>query len=255
MNATISKIVDVTSDNVEDVGLFCIKNKQAAGYEQKLSWFQKQYINGLRLKIAFDEQENQLAFIEYIPAEYSWRPIEAPDYFFVHCIVVYAKGARQKGVGSGLLIACEDDAIANGRKGICVMTSKESWMADHTLFEKNGYRLAESRGRFDLMYKPIHNGTTKPHLLDWTKEHQAYEGWHLVYADQCPWHEKSVNDLQAEAERQGIDLIVRRFADPSEARHGPTGYGTFGLLHDGKLLADHYISRTRFKNILKKELA
>ena len=32
------------------------------------------------------------------------------------------------------------------------------------------------------------------------------------------------------------------------------GYGVFSLLHDGKLLEDHYLSTTRLRNILKKEL-
>jgi hypothetical protein len=30
------------------------------------------------------------------------------------------------------------------------------------------------------------------------------------------------------------------------------GYGTFGLIKDGVLLEDHYLSRTRFETILKK---
>jgi hypothetical protein len=30
------------------------------------------------------------------------------------------------------------------------------------------------------------------------------------------------------------------------------GYGTFGLIKDGVLLEDHYLSRTRFETLLKK---
>lgn len=34
----------------------------------------------------------------------------------------------------------------------------------------------------------------------------------------------------------------------------PSIYATFNLINNGKLLADHYISLTRFNNIIKKEL-
>jgi hypothetical protein len=39
-----------------------------------------------------------------------------------------------------------------------------------------------------------------------------------------------------------------------EAQRAPSGFGVFALVKDGKLLEDHYISETRFKTILKKEL-
>ncbi|WP_416338510.1 YoaP domain-containing protein [Lentimicrobium sp.] len=51
-----------------------------------------------------------------------------------------------------------------------------------------------------------------------------------------------------------LELCVTRLETPEQARHTPTGYGTFGLIKDGKLLADHYISKTRFLNILRKEI-
>lgn len=39
-------------------------------------------------------------------------------------------------------------------------------------------------------------------FVDWNKNLEAYtEGWHLVYANQCPWHIKSVQDLKAEASK------------------------------------------------------
>ena len=70
----------------------------------------------------------------------------------------------------------------------------------------------------------------------------------------CPWHEKSAFDLLNTAMDFGIDLKVTKIKTAKEAKNAPSGYGVFNLLHDGKLLEDHYISATRFKNIIKKEL-
>ena len=91
-----------------------------------------------------------------------------------------------------------------------------------------------------------------PEFLDWSANQKEYQGWHLFYADQCPWHQKSVTDLLNTAMDFDIDLKIHEIKTALEAKNAPSGYGTFGLLHDGKLVSDHYISATRFRNILKK---
>jgi hypothetical protein len=127
-------------------------------------------------------------------------------------------------------------------------------MAGRSLFERNGFEHCQSLGRFDLLHKPLRADALPPRFIDWTRRQPEYTGWHLLYADQCPWHTKSVADLQQACDARGIQLQVTRLDSPIDAQFGPSGYGTFALLHDGKLLADHYISRTRFENILKNEL-
>ena len=52
----------------------------------------------------------------------------------------------------------------------------------------------------------------------------------------------------------GIDLNVSKISTVKQAKSAPSGFGVFNLLRDGRLLEDHYISHTRFRNILKKEL-
>jgi hypothetical protein len=38
----------------------------------------------------------------------------------------------------------------------------------------------------------------------------------------------------------------------SDAQNAPTPYAIFALIYNGRLLADHQISRTRFRNIMNK---
>jgi hypothetical protein len=42
--------------------------------------------------------------------------------------------------------------------------------------------------------------------IDWTRNLSKYKGWHLLYAQQCPWHEKAVHAIQEVAEENDIDL-------------------------------------------------
>lgn len=246
-------IISVDPLNVEKHGFFCIKNKKADGYKAKLKWFLHQYDLGLRIFIATDASGRQLGFVECIPAEFAWRPLEAEGYLFIQCITVYSKKDRQKGLGRYLLENCERLAQEGEHIGLCSMTSNKPWVAEKGLFEKSGFQKAEELGRFELMYKQLGHSPDLPGLIDWRLQQAKYKGWHLVYADQCPWHKKAVDELAKTAANHGISLQISQLHTPEEAHHAPSGFATFSLLFNGKLLADHYISKTRFLNILNKE--
>ncbi|MDP8221077.1 MAG: GNAT family N-acetyltransferase [Candidatus Stygibacter frigidus] len=230
------------------------KNKKAPGYAKKVEWFKSRLNKGLKIKIAIDEEGKQLGFIEYIPSESAWRPVKADNYYFIHCIGLFAKEARHRNIGTTLLQMCEEEAKQNDKDGVCVMSSNGAWMANKTLFEKNGFAIIDQLGRFELMCKKIKIKAGDPCFIDWTKKQVDYKGWNLIYSDQCPWHEKSVADLKQSALEHGINLKVTKLNTPEEAQNAPSGFGTFSLIKDGKLIEDHYLSKTRFENILKKEL-
>lgn len=58
----------------------------------------------------------------------------------------------------------------------------------------------------------------------------------------------------AEAKKNKITIRLNEIKSAKDAQNAPSVHSTFTLIKDGKILADHYISTTRFKNILKKEL-
>lgn len=254
MNPDQISILSVTADNISEAGVFCIRNKKAAGYKAKVDWFKDKLNEGLTIKIAIDQDGKQLGFIEYLPSEKAWRPVKADNFLFIQCIGVFVKEARRQNLGATLIEVCEEDARKQGKSGICTMSSDGAWMANKSLFVKNGFQLAEKKGRFELMYKSFNGSSQLPGFHDWVAKQKEYSGWNLVYADQCPWHEKSVKDLKESAKKNGIDLKIRKLNTPEEAQNAPSGFGTFSLIKDGILLEDHYLSRTRFESILKKEM-
>ena len=248
------EFIEVTGENVSEAGVYCIKNRRAPGFRAKLDWFKKQKKYGLRIIIASErESGKQLGFIEYIDSEHAWRPIVAKDYLFIECIALFGKGARSRGIASALVEICEDEADERKKSGVCTMTSDGPWMATRKLFEKLGYSISRELDRFELLYKPGKTKSPLPKFLDWNKRLAKFKGWNLVYSNQCPWHDNAVTALCDHAGEVGIDLRVKKLTTPSQAQKAPSGFGTFSLIHDGKLLADHYISRTRFKNILRNE--
>jgi hypothetical protein len=64
-----------------------------------------------------------------------------------------------------------------------------------------------------------------------------------------------MSKLGENIEKKGLKMDVVELKTPEQAREAPSIYAVLNLVNDGKLLADHYISNTRFLNILNKELS
>lgn len=247
-------LVSVTPNNAHIETFFCIKDFKNPGFESKRKWFEKRYKEGLRLIILKDEAEKMIGFIEFVEVSKSWRPVDADNFMFIHCMMIQSKKDRNKGYGALLILEAEKEAKKRNLSGLCVMTSKGSWIANKTIFEKHNFKQVDERGRFQLMSKQWNPKIPQPRLIDWTRQQQNYNGWHLVYADQCPWHNKAAVELVKTASNFGVNLKITKLESAKQAKLAPSGYGVFSLLHNGKLLEDHYISPTRFKSILNKEI-
>ncbi|WP_350285351.1 GNAT family N-acetyltransferase [uncultured Croceitalea sp.] len=247
-------IIAVTPENAANETLFCVKDVKSAAFDCKQKWFEKRYQEGLRIKILKAHNGRMIGFIEYVPIAYAWRPVEGQNFMFVHCMYVYSKKDRNKGYGALLIDDAEKSARAQGMSGVCVMTSNGSWMTNKTIFQKRSFRQDDQRERFELMCRKWHSTVPYPSLVDWTAQQAKYKGWHLIYANQCPWHEKSVEGILNVAMDFDIHMNITELKSAKEAKNAPSGHGVFALMHNGKLIEDHYVSATRFRNILKKEL-
>ena len=50
----------------------------------------------------------------------------------------------------------------------------------------------------------------------------------------------------------GIVPNLVNLRSASDAQNSPTPYAIFSLIYNGQLLADHQISRTHFRNVMRK---
>ena len=135
------KIIEVNESNAHEESLFCVKNTKYEGFNLKLSWLRERWKEGLKLKILKNDKD-KIGFIEYTPGEYAWRPVKAHNYIFIHCLMVYGKHNYHAGNGSRLIKTCIDDAKKIDKAGVAVMTSLGSWIADKSIFLKNGFGIS-----------------------------------------------------------------------------------------------------------------
>jgi len=250
------KIIDVNQKNIVEYPPACFLNPKNEGYQIKNKWLKKRFSEGLKIKLLYVENEKKCTgFIEYIPGENAWRAVDAEGYMFIHCMWISPNKHKRRGYGSLLVKECIKDAKKCGKYGVAVVTSEGPFMAGKDLFLKNGFKsVASVKPSFELMIRTLKKGSL-PKFRDWKKQLEKYKGLNIIYANQCPWVARSIKDLGEIAKKKGLKLKVTELKNAKQAQNSPSVYGgVFNLVKDGKLLVDHYISNTRFLNIINKEI-
>jgi hypothetical protein len=247
-------IIDLTKENLLDylAGPACFLNPTHPAAKTKADWLKERFKEGMKVKILCVEGEKKpVSLLEYTKGENAWRAVKAKNYLFIHCLWTYPNKYKKKNYSSDLIQACIVEAKKEGLNGVAVITSEGSFMASREVFEKNGFKSVDYRKPHDLMVLELKKGD-EPKFMDTESALKKYDGLHIVYSKQCPWVIRFIEEAKELIEKSGAKVTELKTA--KEAQEAPSIYATFNMVYNGKLLADHYISTTRFKNILSKEL-
>ncbi len=252
----MSTIIEVTANNYKDYPqAICFINPKHEHYPLKVSWLESQFKLGLKIKLYINPENKKVAgFIEYIPGEFASRGVAAKDYLFIHCIWMNSNKVKKQGHGSELVNEVINDARAQGKKGVAVITSEDAFMAKKELFLKNGFNVIEEHNKFQLLTLEVDGSKASAKLKYDEDKLKQYSGWHIFYSKQCPWVARSIKEIEDVISEYKLKITIHKFASNEEAQNFGTIYSVFNLIKDGKLLADRYISATRFRNIVKKEI-
>lgn len=250
-------VIDITEKNMDTYpkATSCFLNPKNEAYLVKVDWFKEQFKKGMKVKAVVSEEDKKVfGYIEYVPGEQAWRAVDAKGYMFIHCLWTNPKAIQKKGYGWLLLDGVEEDAKAAGLNGVAVVTSEGSFMAGKALFEKHGYEsIATAKPKFNMMVKKFKKGAL-PSFRDYETQLKKIKGLQIFYTKQCPWVIRSIDECKKVAQENKLEIKITEFKTAAEAQNAPSLYASFNLVQDGKLLSDHYVSKKRFENIVKKEL-
>lgn len=89
---------------------------------------------------------------------------------------------------------------------------------------------------------------------DWDSKLARYGGGlTIIRSNQCPHIAKFTADIQQAAQDEyHITPTVVDLNSWQDAQNAPTPYAVFSVIYNGRLLADHPISGTRFRNIMNR---
>ena len=246
--------IRITKDNIDKEHICCaMSNKQSAA---KKEWLKQRFEEGL---VFYRSEERGKCFIEYIPAEYAWVPIEAAGYLYINCLWI-AGSMKGHGYSNDLLDECMRDTKAQGKKGLCILSAegkKREFLSDPKYLAYKGFLTADtSECGITLLYLPFAPDAQPPKFQDCAKRPQTSEtGFVIYYTDQCPFTYYWVPRVAEVAAEHGIPLKTIHITDRETAQNLPAPVTTYALFRDGKFVTHAIQSDKKFLKLAQGRCA
>ena len=239
--------IRVTKENLESEHICCaISNNRDAQVMSKKAWLADRLDEGL---VFLKSAERGKCFIEYIPAENAWIPVEAEGYTVINCLWV-SGSLKGHGYAGELMDACEKDSRDKGKRGLCILSSakKKPFLADPKFLAHRGFTVCdEADNGIQLWHLPFTPDAEPPRFRDCARHpHIEEKGYVLFYTHQCPFNAKYVPLLEKTAAERGIPFRAVLLTSGEEARHAPTPVTTYALFRDGEYLTNEQMNEAKF---------
>lgn len=245
--------IRLTKENLEKEHICCaISNHQDIQVSSKKAWLSERFDEGL---VFLKSTERGKCFIEYIPAENAWNPIEADGYMYIDCLWV-SGSFKGHGYSNDLLGECIQDSKSKGKKGLCILAAakKKPFLSDPKYLLHKGFQVCdEADNGIQLWYLPFENNAEKPSFKECARHpHTDKPGLVLYYTNQCPFNAKYVPIIEELAREKEIPFRTIHLQSKEEARNAPTPITTYALFYNGSYLTNEQMNDKRFLKLLDK---
>jgi len=140
--------------------------------------------------------------------------------------------------------------------GVAAITRDGPWLAGSALYLANGFTVVGSAPPdYQLLVRKLKPSAADPVFKGgWDKKLKRYgRGLTIIRSNQCPHIAKFADDIAQTAEEEyGLKARIVELKLARQAQNAPTPYAVFSVIYNEGLLADHQISSTRFRNIMRK---
>lgn len=244
--------IRVTKENIDKEHICCaISSNKDVQVISKKDWLRDRFDDGL---VFLKSVERGKCFIEYIPAENAWNPIDAKDYMYIDCLWV-AGSFKGHGYSSELLEQCINDSKEKGKKGLCILcaSKKKPFLSDPKFLKHKGFMPCdEADNGVELWYLPFDDVNDKPRFKECAKHVSINEkGYVLYYTSQCPFNAKYVPMLEDIAKEHNIPFKAIHITDKQEAQSVHTPITTYALFYDGEYLTNEQTNVNKFLRLIK----
>lgn len=232
--------ITLTKENIDTEHICCAfsDKKCAESYEMKKAWLKNEFDNGYVFR-RLDARAK--VFIEYVPAEKAWIPVDAPDYLMINCFWVSGQ-YKGNGHAKALLQSAIDDAKAQGKNGLVTVvgTKKFHFMSDTKWLLGQGFEtVGKLSDGFSLLVLKINDNAPVPSFKECvlSGECEEKEGLVIYYTNRCPFTDYYVNgSLRVLAQENNIPLKIIKLETPEQAQTAPTPATIFSAFYNGRFL-------------------
>ena len=245
--------IKLTPDNINQEHICCaISGDNDPQVISKKQWLRERMEEGL---VFLKADLRGKCFIEYIPAEKAWVPIEADGYMHINCFWV-SGACKGKGYSNDLLDACIKDARSNGKRGVTVISSpkKMPFLSDPKYLTYKGFLIADiAEPHFTLMYLPFEKESEIPRFKEQVKAPWIGEsGFVLFYTNGCPYTAKYVSIVENAARSQGIPFESIRIDSLEKAKNAPAAWTNYALFYNGRYITNEILPEKKFITIYER---
>lgn len=248
--------IELTQENIQQQHICCAigSSADAKGCEaSKKQWMLQAFPYGYRF---YRPDVRGKAFIETIPAEFAWCPIQAPNWLFIDCF--WVSGAlKGQGIASHLLHTAKEQALAEGKLGLVALTSnkKKPFLSDPGFYKKKGFVPADTAPPYyELVCLPLAGlkPENTPRFSPSVKQSLPHKpGIHIFYSHHCPHTSKYVPLLEKIAHSMKVPFVSTLYTSFSEAQAGPNPFTSYAMFHSGQFVTNEIFSETKFEKYLK----
>jgi GNAT superfamily N-acetyltransferase len=251
-----TEIITLNPGNIEGEHICCAigndkTNQARAG--QKKEWLRQQFDHGFVFKKV---NVRGKVFAEYVPAEYGWKPVEAPGYHLINCFWI---SGRYKGQGYGRLLMEEIIGDAEKTNGLVVVSGKKTmpWLTPKKFYQNFGFETCdEAPPAFELLVRKNKADAPDPRFRDSVRTGtiEDRDGIVILYSHQCPFHEDFVEIMLDKAKEMGLPAKKVKIDTLEAAQNVPYPTGLAGIYLNGEFISYEITTAKRFEKILREHL-
>lgn len=244
----------ITLENIDEEHICCCisekKGENCVG--SKKAWLRARLKEGL----VFNKLDVRgKAFIEYIPAENAWAPIEAEGYMYIDCFWISGQYKGQ-GYSNMLLEQCIEDSKTKGKKGLVCLSSKKKkpYLSDPSYLKHKGFVTADTAEPFfELLYLPFEEDAEIPRFKEKAKNASTEEeGVVLYYTSQCPHTAKYAPILEDTLKQAGVKHQIHKIETAQDAQNAPTPFTSYTLFNNGKFVTNEILSEKKIQKLIQE---
>jgi len=248
----MEEIKEITIENIASEHICCAfsDKKCTSGYLAKKDWLKA----NIKDRYTFKKLDVRgKVFIEYVPAQNGWLPLEANNYMLINCFWVSGK---YKGLGhaKALLKECETDAQNMNGIVAVVGSKKQPFMSDKKFYQMQGFELCDmAEPYFELWYKAYKKDAPKPKFKSITKKGECdiKKGIAVYYTNACPFTEYYTKELERIATEKGHKIKLIKLENKEQAQNHFVPHSIYSVFRDGKFVTQHILNEKSFDKFIK----
>ena len=248
----MEQIKKLTAENIMDEHICCAfsDKKSSSGYNAKKQWLKNQFKDGYVFK-KLDVRGK--VFIEYVPVEKGWLPIEATNFMLINCFWVSGK-YKGHGNAKALYQECVNDAKNMNGIVVVVGKKKQPFMSEKKFFQKQGFELCDTaEPYFELWYKPFKKNAPVPKFKAVAKnaECDIKDGLAVYYTNACPFTEYYVAELEVVAAEKGFIIKTVKIESKEQAQNHFVPHTIYSVFNNGEFVTQHILNEKYFDKFIK----